>query len=167
MEQINWEELKKKIHSCDMLLVGIGQEMSEEKLEKGVIDKAQEKLASYLKGLNYFVISSNRDGGLETGLWSQEKTVAPLYREDQAAWERYMQWIGFTLNRRLLVLELGEGFANPSVMRWPFERMVMINQKAQLIRVGQAFPQIPEELKEKGISVPMSAVAFIDQLCGD
>lgn len=67
----------------------------------------------------------------------------------------------------MLVLELGEGFLNPAVMRWPFERMVMINQKAELIRVGEKFSQIPEEIKEKGIAVPLSSLKFVTELCSE
>ena len=75
-----------------------------------------------------------------------------------------MKWVSYTLNRKLLVLELGEGFLNPAVMRWPFERIVMINQKAELLRVGENFSQIPEEIKDKGTSCSLSALSFIEGL---
>ena len=37
-------------------------------------------------------------------------------------WEAYKKWQTGTLNRRLVILELGEGFKTPTVMRWPLRR---------------------------------------------
>ena len=34
-------------------------------------------------------------------------------------WQRYTRWLAMTMNRELLVLELGEGFQVPTVIRWP------------------------------------------------
>ena len=133
----------------------------------GTLKETMEQLASYLKGLNYFVLSSNKNDLVEQISWRKDAVAAPLCREDEAAWDRYMKWISYTLNHKLLVLELGEGFLNPAVMRWPFERMVMINQKAELIRVGEKFSQIPEEIKEKGIAVPLSSLKFVTELCSE
>lgn len=164
MEKINFEEIRKKIHSCDMLLIGIGQEFQEGKAERERQKKVLEELCSLVKGLNYFVLTSSKDGLVEEISWREGAVAAPLHREDEEAWDRYMKWISYTLNRRLLVLELGEGFLNPAVMRWPFERIVMINQKAELLRVGENFSQIPEEIKDKGISCSLSALSFIEGL---
>lgn len=61
-------------------------------------------------------------------------------------WRKYTQWLSRTLNRELLILELGAGFANPSVLRFPFERTVIFNRKAYLYRVNERFPQIAKEL---------------------
>lgn len=167
MNKVNYEEIREKIHSCDMLLIGIGQEFEEGQAKKEERLETMEQLASYLKGLNYFVLSSNKNDLVEQVSWRKDAVAAPLCREDEAAWDRYMKWISYTLNHKLLVLELGEGFLNPAVMRWPFERMVMINQKAELIRVGEKFSQIPEEIKEKGIAVPLSSLKFVTELCSE
>lgn len=164
MDKINFEEIRKKIHSCDMLLIGIGQEFQEGKAEREQQKRALEQLSVIVKGLNYFILSSCKDGMVEEISWRKDAVAAPLYREDEVAWERYMKWVSYTLNRKLLVLELGEGFLNPAVMRWPFERIVMINQKAELLRVGENFSQIPEEIKDKGTSCSLSALSFIEGL---
>ena len=50
---------------------------------------------------------------------------------------------------------------NPSLIRWPFEKTVMLNQKAFLFRVHRQFSQIPEEIKEKAVPVAESSVDFI------
>ena len=65
------------------------------------------------------------------------------------------------MNRRLCILELGVGFQYPQVIRWPFEKIAMYNQKAHLIRVSAKFPQLAEELSQKGVSVPEHPVQFL------
>ena len=51
--------------------------------------------------------------------------------------ERYLSWQAGTVNRTLTILELGEGFASPTVMRWPFEKIIFFNRKALLYRVNE------------------------------
>ena len=38
-------------------------------------------------------------------------------------WSVYTKWLQTTLNRKLLILELGVGMQYPSVIRWPFEKI--------------------------------------------
>lgn len=79
-------------------------------------------------------------------------------------WNRYTKWLSCTLNRKLVILELGADFSFPQVIRWPFEKAAMYNQKAVLIRVGNNFPQIPQELAERGISIAQEPLAFLKKL---
>lgn len=76
-------------------------------------------------------------------------------------WQLYMKWLQGSVNRKLCVLELGVGMKYPSVIRWPFEKVAFINQKAKFIRVHDYLYQLTEDLKEKGISVQMSPVEFL------
>lgn len=77
-------------------------------------------------------------------------------------WEAYTRWLSRTLNHPLTVLELGEGFALPTVIRWPFEKTVFLNQKAYLYRVHSRFSQISGEVKEKGTGIAEDSVEFIN-----
>ena len=77
-------------------------------------------------------------------------------------WQNYMQWLSRTLNKKLLLLELDVNFTLPSLIRWPFEKNAFLNNKAFLIRVNQEFPQLPEEINGKGISVAMSSNEFLE-----
>ncbi len=77
-------------------------------------------------------------------------------------WQNYMQWLSRTLNKKLLLLELDVNFTLPSLIRWPFEKNAYLNNKAFLIRVNQEFPQLPEEINGKGISVAMSSNEFLE-----
>ena len=76
-------------------------------------------------------------------------------------WQLYMKWLQGSMNRKLCVLELGVGMKYPSVIRWPFEKVAFINQKAKFIRVHDFLYQLTEDLKEKGISVQMSPIEFL------
>lgn len=76
-------------------------------------------------------------------------------------WKKYQLWLSTTLNRNLAVLELGEGFRTPTVIRWPFEKTVFFNQKAWMFRVNQEWFQIAEEIKEKSTAVAQCSVNFI------
>ena len=76
-------------------------------------------------------------------------------------WKDYMKWQTGTLNRTLVILELGEGFATPTVMRWPFEKIIYFNQKSKLYRVNESFYQLPKEAQERGVSVHENSVCWM------
>ncbi len=76
-------------------------------------------------------------------------------------WKDYMKWQTGTINRSLVILELGEGFATPTVMRWPFEKIIYFNQKSRLYRVNESFYQLPKEAEERGVSVHENSVRWM------
>ena len=76
-------------------------------------------------------------------------------------WEAYTKWQTGTLNRRLVILELGEGFKTPTVMRWPFEKIGFFNQKSVFYRIHETFFQIPKETGERAVGIRADSVAFI------
>ena len=75
-------------------------------------------------------------------------------------WEKHKKWISGTLNHKLLVLELGVSLRFPQIIRWPFERITMINEKSHMIRVNEAIPQINAEISERAESVRQSSVEW-------
>ncbi len=79
-------------------------------------------------------------------------------------WQTYMKWLQGTINRRLVVMELGVGMRFPSVIRWPFEKAAYFNQKAFFIRVNERLYQMTEELSGKGCSIPKNAIAWLERL---
>lgn len=93
---------------------------------------------------------------LKTNNYSEEG-----YRE---AWDSYTAWLQKTLNRKLVMIELGESFDTPTVIRWPFEKVAAINNKATLIRVNKNFWQISEDIAAKAISVRMSGLEFLKNM---
>ena len=72
-----------------------------------------------------------------------------------------MNWLMNTVNRNLLILELGEGFLHPGVIRWPFEQTVSLNRKSQLYRIHEKYPQIPDNLDGRGHAVRENSVDWI------
>ncbi len=76
-------------------------------------------------------------------------------------WNNYMTWLQRTLNKKLVLLELGEGFKTPTVIRWPFEKTAFINNKANLIRINEKFPQISQEIFSKAISLSVNSKDFL------
>ena len=76
-------------------------------------------------------------------------------------WKDYMKWQTGTINRSLVILELGEGFATPTVMRWPLEKIIYFNRKSRLYRINESFYQLPKEAEERGVSVHENSVRWM------
>lgn len=79
-------------------------------------------------------------------------------------WEAYKKWQTGTLNRNLVILELGEGFRTPTVMRWPFEKIAFFNQKSRFYRIHESLSQIPREAQERALGISCNSVDFINSL---
>lgn len=76
-------------------------------------------------------------------------------------WDVYMKWLQGTLNRRLVLLELGVGLQFPTVIRWPFEKTVMYNQKAVLFRIHEKLPMLTADIAKRGYSCHKNSVDVI------
>lgn len=138
--------------------------------EKEQVQKAYEVLADLLKDKNYFVISLCEDGLLEQAGLKENRILTPakegkeetdsgVYPTD--SWETYTKWLQGTLNRNLVILELGVGMELPQLIRFPFEKVAYFNQKSCLYRVHSHLYQMTEEIKERGYSVPMHPVTLL------
>lgn len=79
-------------------------------------------------------------------------------------WSLYMKWLQGTVNRKLVLLELGVGLQFPSVIRWPFEKTTYYNKKAELIRVHKNLYQLTPEVKEQGFYIPQNAIDVLNLL---
>lgn len=79
-------------------------------------------------------------------------------------WNLYKKWLTGTMNKKLVLLELGVGLQFPSVIRWPFEKMAYYNQKSTLVRVNEKLYQLTDNLDGRGISVPENAIEWIQNL---
>lgn len=80
-------------------------------------------------------------------------------------WRAYTKWLQGTLNRRLLILELGVGMQCPSVIRWPFEKVAFYNQKASFYRVNETLYQLSEDLNGKAVGISQNAIDWLEFLC--
>jgi NAD-dependent SIR2 family protein deacetylase len=88
------------------------------------------------------------------------------YVEDgyKAKWELYTKWLQGTLNKKVCIIELGVGMNLPNVIRWPFEKIAFYNQKASFFRINGGIYQMTEELADRGISLNMNAVEFLNEI---
>lgn len=76
-------------------------------------------------------------------------------------WNIYMKWLQGSLNKNIRILELGVGMKYPSVIRWPFERVALINNKAKFIRVHKQLFQLTEDIRDKGVSIEENPIDFL------
>ena len=138
--------------------------------EKVQVQKAYEVLADLLKDKNYFVISLCEDGLLEQAGLKENRILTPAKEGEEEtdsgvyptdSWETYTKWLQGTLNRNLVILELGVGMELPQLIRFPFEKVAYFNQKSCLYRVHSHLYQMTEEIKERGYSVPMHPVTLL------
>jgi hypothetical protein len=143
-----------------------------EKIPSEKVNELVDFFNQYLEHKNFFVITSCTDMSLPWDRINPQRFVNPaLYQEEgldenirqniEKQWDLYNKWLSATLNKKLLILELGEGFKNPNIFRWPFEKVVFVNQKSLLYRVNHTFPQIPENINERAISIAESSADFL------
>ncbi len=165
-------EFCEKYKQADMVLIGIGSELHRKQLHDDDIAILRE-FASKLERKNYFVITSNADNLIEELGLNPKRIAQPMLiakdKEDvkereEKQWELYNKWLSATLNKNLLLIEIGEGFQNPSLFRWPFEKVTLINQKAFLYRIHSVFAQLPEEITRRAESINANGIQFLKEL---
>lgn len=76
-------------------------------------------------------------------------------------WQTYMKWLTGTVNKELCILEAGVGLQLASVIRWPFEKTLLYNQKAKMVRIHKSFSQANEDTSDRTFSCAENAVAFL------
>ncbi|MFI1509143.1 NAD-dependent protein deacetylase of SIR2 family [Streptomyces sp. NPDC020597] len=78
---------------------------------------------------------------------------------------RLVRWLDDApTDSTLLVLELGAGFNTPGVIRLPMEDVVRRTPRARLVRINPLHPDVPADLGERALSVPLGADRFLDRL---
>ena len=76
-------------------------------------------------------------------------------------WNIYMKCLQGSLNKNIRILELGVGMKYPSVIRWPFEKVTHINNKARFMRVHKQLFQLTEDIRDKGTSIEENPIDFL------
>lgn len=92
----------------------------------------------------------------------EDKYIETGYKSQ---WEKYTGWLQRTLNRKLCILELGVGMNLPGIIRWPFEKVAFYNEKASFFRINKQLYHMTKELENKGVSIDMGAVDFLNEYC--
>ena len=150
-----FKELMNDLKQSKCVLIGLGEAFTVKKAED------EEKYIEFYKTLkdklgvkDYYIVTQAEDDLIFRCGFDKKHVAAPfVFPEDEEHWNDYMKWLSYTLNRHLLVLELGVGFANPMVIRFPFEKTAFFNQKSKMYRVHPTLPQVTAELGERGYAV--------------
>lgn len=79
-------------------------------------------------------------------------------------WDRYTKWLQGSVNRKLLILELGVGMQYPGMIRIPFERTALLNRKSRIYRIHEKLYQVPDHLGEKGVGIAENAIDWLNNL---
>ena len=161
-----YNDLIDDIKSADYVLFGLGKEIySSDDTE--IYDNLKKLFAS-MEHVNYFIVSTDKAGTIRNCGLNERRIVCPVNEnnaeEEEKQWDFYNKWLSSSLAKKLVIVELGEDFPNPNVIRWPFERIVMINQKAKMYRVHSTFYQIPKEIGDRACAFEMNGAQFIKEL---
>lgn len=161
-------ELQIKINESEKILIGIGEEFSLSTNSNNDLVEAYNIISNMLKDKDYFIVTLNKDECIFDSDLIESKITAPNSdkivldeKGEDVAWNKYMLWLSCTLNKKLLIIELGVGLNSPQVIRWPFETTVSLNNKAELIRINESIPNVPVEISNKAISIKSNSVDFI------
>ena len=174
MEKQIFSDFIDKYRDADMVVIGIGEEWNAY-IEEQEYQDLLAFYAPYLEKKNYFSITSSKKNDFSWGSLNPKRVVQPLLleaeqitseekEEVEKQWDLYNKWLSATLNKKLMLIELGEGFLIPNLIRWPFEKVTFINQKSVLYRINGQLPQLPENISERAAAVSESSYDFLQEL---
>lgn len=142
------EEIKQEVQNASLVLVGLGEELT------GDMAAFYQELKGLLEHKDYFIVTLKDREGLEAAGLAPEQITAPLVDpEGHESWEKISSLAVIHLEPEALCTELGVGFAHPQLVRFPFEKTAYFNKKSRYIRVSGKFPQLSEEIADRGTSV--------------
>lgn len=179
MDNRIYEEFINVYKSAEMVVIGLGAQMHQKQfMDQNQKDGLFAFFKPFLEKKNYFIITSHQVNLFEKSGINPKRIVNPLLigdfvqrqsaaessRDEEKQWDLYNKWLAATLNRRLMLIELGEDFNHPNLFRWPFEKVTFINRKSKMVRVHDVFFQLPENIQERAVGIPMNALQFLNEL---
>lgn len=171
------EEILRIIRGSEAVLLGFGDEFTEKKAKREKILSAYNRLAALVAGKPWFAVTVNTDDLIYESDLSRFFIVAPCGSDaagnvasmedyDESAylpqWEMYRNFLAAVLGKKLCILELGVGLLYPSVIRFPFEKLALCQQKAALVRVHSKLAQAPAELGDRAVCVAQNPVEWLN-----
>lgn len=154
---------------ADMVVLGLGNQLSYDSFSDD--NKRIELLERYNKILdkkNYFIVTSHKKNIFDGTSFNERRISNPLIQDENSEkqWDLYNKWLSATLNKKLLIIEIGEDFNTPNIFRWPFEKVIFINQKSKMFRINNVFYQLPAEIdaKDRAMSIQADGMSFISEL---
>lgn len=87
--------------------------------------------------------------------------------EDEAwheAEERFGKYLSECEDKKTVLLELGAGFNTPTIIRFPFEKLMREHRNMSLIRLNLDEAVVPEEFGERAVGISEDMVRSIEDL---
>lgn len=79
------------------------------------------------------------------------------------AWEEYNRWLQSTINKRLLIIELGVDMSYPTVIRFATEKLCFFNQKSKMYRVHESLAFATPEIKDRCECIMQDPLLFMKE----
>lgn len=154
---MDYKDILNRIDNTAKILVGLGEKICD--LEQ------YNKMAGILKGKDYYILSLDGTDTITKSEIENDRFAIPMFDlEDDTRWNEYLKWLQNTVNKDLLIMEIGVGFTNPEIIRFPFEKVAMYNNKAHFIRVDKNFYQLAKEISDKGEALKSDGNEFVNNL---
>ena len=120
-----YNDLIDDIKSADYVLFGLGKEIySSDDTE--IYDNLKKLFAS-MEHVNYFIVSTDKAGTIRNCGLNERRIVCPVNEnnaeEEEKQWDFYNKWLSSSLAKKLVIVELGEDFSNPNVIRWHLKEL--------------------------------------------
>lgn len=77
---------------------------------------------------------------------------------------RYVSFLREHKSEKMVLLELGVGFNTPTIIRFPFEKLMREHKNMSLIRLNLDEAVVPEELGERAVGINEDMVRSIEDL---
>lgn len=78
---------------------------------------------------------------------------------------RYGEYLGNILDKNTVLIELGVGFNTPTIIRFPFEKMMRENEKLELIRLNMDEAVVPESFGKRAIGIGGDMSHALNDIC--
>lgn len=165
------ENINKDIEDAQYVLIGIGSGL----IKKNATKEQNEQYTAILNAMakkfeknNYFILYSGTSDVVRNSSLNEKRISCPMIENEneEKQWDFYNKWISSSLSKKIVIIEIAEGFNNPNIIRWPFEKITMINDKARMYRVNSTFYQVPKEIAEKAAAIKTDEMDFLKELVG-
>lgn len=97
---------------------------------------------------------------------SYNNIMSEEYMEESylTKFDEYKGWLQSTINKKLVILELGTDMKFPQVIRFAFDRLVKFNLKSKLYRVNREVCMVDSSAEGRGIAVKCDSLELIKKM---
>lgn len=100
------------------------------------------------------------------GKLSYNNILNENYMEDAylSKFNDYKGWLQSTINKRLVILELGADMRFPQVIRFAFDRLVKFNLKSKMYRINKELCMVDASAEGRGIAVKCDSLELVKKM---